>query len=1105
MDLIVKSEEADKLSVHESAATVSRQDSGMPAEEEEEEEERLVEPKGASLDGSDAMNDSECNVTVIHVVNVASAGSGANIPVEDETTGTPVADNDKKDYPGEGKDGSDSGVEGCAAEPPRVQSRNSVDYASSCNGLDEASCDSSLVSCCSVYEDPCATLPDDMRLSGGSSGPATTNGATTNGPASVGVRPEGTSEAGSESSSIAGSVSAARCPQKRPATVPGAQNKKKPVAHTADSHQRTSSSQRNGASAIVNGTTSTGARAKPRVLTKSQSVTSSSSSSRDRGRSREKSSAKGTRDGSLAAVARNSSTTRSSSVTASTAASRSRTRPDSLPSALTTEINKDLAAQRGRGTSARAPRGGSSTRASTRKTGTPNSTPSEDGRKSLGRSTSLYGGRPDATRNARFLDKMAVSMDTKTLDAYGTLPRAGARSTRFAVPKSAAEKPPVASRSRSGSRDASLNRLLGRKAINGSSNGINGPQYKGLPPYPKQKMAERTRIYHETSVQTGLTGKDIDNCLAGVATIIPNPESVETSERPSQTEGTWEDLQRLKADLKKTSEESEVRKKDNEKLKAEVAELRKKLEEEQADHAFARQELDKNAQRVLAMLGTPQSEHADGNDSFLELESHFQSSGQVLASQQVEIADLQSLCRMLSRDLEKNIAAQKQLILQQQELEAESLEMQDFLQEEKATLETALKESEAELKRKDEKMQKLSSELERQTEECKHLVRISEQRRQENLSLSMKLNAVERRSKELLLAQGAAASGASVALSGLGSRLEALVDQLIVSYNISEKDLEDVIYHNEAFSRSNSSIESSPVSSKHSIKDCTPSPKRGSFVSAVIGAIRNAATHPFATKHTSEKKSSESSKVVRKDLSIESSSDILDFETEPCLMMESVLEDVPLPDTYSHNMVSSSDSLRRVLNVPETVEESVNINGESSSSLTNLTQAILHRRRVEDEEEENCESISESENGPSEATLPMTEYCPATSLVDQVIDVDNLVTKLLKVLRIIQLDNDTCIQELKDDKIDLETRLEMLLAEKKTAENSKEFERGVLSNGLDDRNSIIENCKYVIKEMNDVKELIVDGAEKDKRVVEESKDGDQNANATVLLSSSVCF
>lgn len=61
--------------------------------------------------------------------------------------------------------------------------------------------------------------------------------------------------------------------------------------------------------------------------------------------------------------------------------------------------------------------------------------------------------------------------------------------------------------------------------------------------------------------------------------------------------------------------------------------------------------------------------------------------------------------------------------------------------------------------------------------------------------MSMKLNAVERRSRELLLTQGAAVSGAAVALSGLGTRLEGLVDQLITSYSISVKDLEVMLHY----------------------------------------------------------------------------------------------------------------------------------------------------------------------------------------------------------------------------------------------------------------------------------------------------------------------
>jgi hypothetical protein len=56
--------------------------------------------------------------------------------------------------------------------------------------------------------------------------------------------------------------------------------------------------------------------------------------------------------------------------------------------------------------------------------------------------------------------------------------------------------------------------------------------------------------------------------------------------------------------------------------------------------------------------------------------------------------------------------------------------------------------------------------------------------------MQTKYHALESRSKELLLSQSSAVSGASVALSGLGNRLELLVEQLITSYNISESDLE---------------------------------------------------------------------------------------------------------------------------------------------------------------------------------------------------------------------------------------------------------------------------------------------------------------------------
>lgn len=56
--------------------------------------------------------------------------------------------------------------------------------------------------------------------------------------------------------------------------------------------------------------------------------------------------------------------------------------------------------------------------------------------------------------------------------------------------------------------------------------------------------------------------------------------------------------------------------------------------------------------------------------------------------------------------------------------------------------------------------------------------------------MQSKYGALEQRSKELIVQQGAAVSGASLALAGLGARLDQLVEQLISSYSISEQELE---------------------------------------------------------------------------------------------------------------------------------------------------------------------------------------------------------------------------------------------------------------------------------------------------------------------------
>lgn len=95
---------------------------------------------------------------------------------------------------------------------------------------------------------------------------------------------------------------------------------------------------------------------------------------------------------------------------------------------------------------------------------------------------------------------------------------------------------------------------------------------------------------------------------------------------------------------------------------------------------------------------------------------------------------------------------------------------------------------------------------------------------------------------------------------------------------------------------------------------------------------------------------------------------MLDSETEPCLMMEHVLEDVIIPDGHSHNMISSGHSLARLTR---------------SESLHNLN------RQMTDQDSMNGSFMSDVSS--------LTDLCTPVTLVDQVIEVDNVITRLLKV------------------------------------------------------------------------------------------------------------
>lgn len=232
-----------------------------------------------------------------------------------------------------------------------------------------------------------------------------------------------------------------------------------------------------------------------------------------------------------------------------------------------------------------------------------------------------------------------------------------------------------------------------------------------------------------------------------------------------------------------------------------------------------------------------------------------------------------------------------------------------------------------------------------------------------------------------------------------------------------------MIYHNEAYP--NSSEEPSPDCEHATDKaaagrDHSLSPHRNqSFIAAVINAIKSAANTAKQSVH--KKSIGENTQTFGDDLESDST-EMLDSETEPCLMMENVLEDVSMPDSHSHNMVSSTNSLLMVT-APS------NDMNKDEESLHNLCEAIANRQKIEqqanlmllqhrglDGEQSNSDDVI-SDGHESIADIPsISENCTVQHLVDHVINVDNLVTKLLKVLRLIQIENDDCVQRLIGEK-----------------------------------------------------------------------------------------
>lgn len=591
---------------------------------------------------------------------------------------------------------------------------------------------------------------------------------------------------------------------------------------------------------------------------------------------------------------------------------------------------------------------------------------------------------------------------------------------------------------------------------------------------PQQQISvPRTRIYHETAVQTALTSEDLEQVLNGGLLQTRALDAVEQFDQSTQAEPDQRDHEL-------------------EQLRLEVRQLSGKLQREREDKLAMQQELHLNTERVMGMLelarvvsasaGTPTSEDSgdgSGHDSLLMLESQIQMSGHELFERQQEIGQLRALCRAMQLEMRRSLATQQLLLQEKAAIEQESSELQDFLQHEKAAQCDALRELETEYQTAKAQLANREEEAKVLRDECRHLVRLNEQRRQENRLLQTKYAALENKSRELIHQQNAAVAGASTALSGLHARLDSLVEQLVCSYSISEQDLEDVRFQAESLAAETEHAHNglkpngldlplSPAAAGDALhtlvltSDGSLSPQRNqSFIAAVIGAIRQATTHSgkrLSLRHAGGKRQGQGSvqghampgaSNEQTNLNLNGnggddsdSTEMLDSETEPCLlMMDNVLEDVVQPDSHSHNMVSSCTGMISQIELPsELINSQQHVSCNGDDSLQQLSQAITNRQQMEMHVHKlsvlpmnNTEDLSCHD---SLAELPsLMEYSTAQAVVDQVIEVDTLVTKLLKVLRLVQLDNDNCIQQLIVDKNKLQQHKEDMLEKLKDLED----------------------------------------------------------------------
>merc|ERR1719391_117644 len=215
-----------------------------------------------------------------------------------------------------------------------------------------------------------------------------------------------------------------------------------------------------------------------------------------------------------------------------------------------------------------------------------------------------------------------------------------------------------------------------------------------------------------------------------------------------------------------------------EQLKRELTRARSKLEEEKTIRGNIQADLEQYQERVrvcMESMDSVERQFEVRDLALARLEGEKERGGEVQERLRERLSQAESMVGGQRRELERSVAAQKMLLQQVQEQEAEAGELQDFLQAEKATLQEALKEAEAEVQRLNAELSTKENAGKEMEEQAGLLVRRAEQAKQEALSARAETQGVKERAREMLLAQGAELSRASLYICSLQQRMETLL------------------------------------------------------------------------------------------------------------------------------------------------------------------------------------------------------------------------------------------------------------------------------------------------------------------------------------------